>query len=218
MPRFCVCAWVAINLELGFLVHNAFVSDLVLWFKVLNMGLKRFDRIVLVVWLISAVVIIFLLNNIDSIVHFDLYNYGLQMSTDWANPYWTYLRLSYVLLGVSMALSGIALVSSFLNVGKVTVERNVAPQRLRPPVQVAERQPQQMELKRTEANNSNSEIACLQCGRVFGRALVMLDFHGGKNQLVSVCPYCSHVLGQANDAKCKNEDFYVATDHEKARQ
>jgi uncharacterized Zn-finger protein len=213
-----VCVWVAINLELGFLVHNAFVSDIVLQFKVLNMGLKRFDQIVVVVWLISAVVIIFLLNNIDSIVHVDLYNYGLQMSTDWANPYWTYLRLSYVLLGVPMALSGIALASSFLNVKKVTDRRNVAPQRLRPQAQVAREQPQQMELKRTEAINSNSEIVCPQCGKVFGKALVMLDFHGGKNQLVSVCPYCSHVLGQANDAKCKNESFYVTTDHEKTHQ
>jgi hypothetical protein len=40
--------------------------------------------------------------------------------------------------------------------------------------------------------------------------LVMLDFHDGKNQLVSVCPYCNHVLGNTNEEKSRTADFHVA--------
>jgi len=188
------------------------------------MGLKRmlnnnwFTRVVLLSSIISGVAIFILFKNMELIVHGQLYYYGLRFSPDWADPYRVYTWLIYVSLGLPMALSGIALASSFLNVEKVTDERNAVPQKLRAQPMVAKGQPQQMELRRTEASNSNSEIVCPQCGKVFGKALVMLDFHGGKNQLVSVCPYCSHVLGKANDAKCKNEDFFVATDHEKTRQ
>jgi hypothetical protein len=37
--------------------------------------------------------------------------------------------------------------------------------------------------------------SCPHCKKIFSRALVMLDFRGGKNRLVSVCPYCNYVLG-----------------------
>jgi len=43
-------------------------------------------------------------------------------------------------------------------------------------------------------NNNADGIHCPNCGKVFSRALVMLDFRGGKHKLVSVCPYCNYVL------------------------
>jgi uncharacterized Zn-finger protein len=102
-----------------------------------------------------------------------------------------------------MALSGLALVSSFLKVEKVPEKEYIVPQRLRPPQIVAKVESQRIireEPERVE-NGNNGEISCPRCKRVFGRALVMLDFHSGKNQLVSVCPYCNYVLGKDNDAK-----------------
>jgi len=45
-----------------------------------------------------AIIIIFLLLKIDSIIHNNLYSYGLQFSYEWANPYWLYLRLTLCLL------------------------------------------------------------------------------------------------------------------------
>jgi len=37
---------------------------------------------------------------LDQIVHGTLYNYGLQFSYNWANPYWTLLRITQVLLTI----------------------------------------------------------------------------------------------------------------------
>lgn len=61
--------------------------------------------LLLTLWIISAIVTIILLHNIDQIVHGDLYNFGLQFSNDWAEPYWIYLRLNYIILGFPIALS-----------------------------------------------------------------------------------------------------------------
>jgi len=41
--------------------------------------------------------------------------------------------------------------------------------------------------------------SCPKCKKVFGKPLVMLDFSGGKTRLVNVCPYCSFVLGSADE-------------------
>ncbi len=49
----------------------------------------------LIVWLIFIVVFYLLLSKIDLIVHYDLYNYGLQFSLAWAQPYWAVLALCF---------------------------------------------------------------------------------------------------------------------------
>jgi hypothetical protein len=41
-----------------------------------------------------------LLLQLDSIVHLDLYNYGLQFSEKWATSYWIYMRLSLTIIGI----------------------------------------------------------------------------------------------------------------------
>ena len=45
------------------------------------------------------------------------------------------------------------------------------------------------------ANSVTNGTSYPHCNKIFSRALVMLDFRGGKNRLVSVCPYCNYVLG-----------------------
>lgn len=176
-------------------------------------------RIVFLTWIICAVVMIILLNSIDLIVHGDLYNYGLQMSTDWANPYWTYLRLNYVLLGVPMALSLIAIAIGFIG-KRARVVTSVAKPRPNPQ-RVVSRQLEQKEINRSNIKrpvcreNGNMLISCPSCKKVFGRPLVMLNFEGGKTKLVNVCPYCNHVLGSAEDEKKSNTDFQIATGNKK---
>jgi len=50
----------------------------------------------------------------------------------------------------------------------------------------------------------------------------MLDFSGGKTRLVNVCPYCSHVLGSADNSeveKRKNGGIeFVDLDRRKVEQ
>ena len=53
---------------------------------------------------IAAGIISFLfLGLLDRLVHKDLYSYGLQFSYEWANRYWTYMRLAVVCVGVFVA-------------------------------------------------------------------------------------------------------------------
>ena len=90
------------------------------------MGLKRllsgngFTRLVLVSWIIGAISILVLFKNMELIVHGQLYYYGLRFSADWADPYRIYTWLLFLCLGLPMALSGLALVSSFFKVEEVS--------------------------------------------------------------------------------------------------
>jgi uncharacterized Zn-finger protein len=183
------------------------------------MNLKRLYQIVLALWLISAVSMILLLNNIDSIVHGDLYNYGLQMSTEWANPYWTYLRLSYVLLGVPMALSLLAIAAGFRRTReRVTASVTKPPQWQKKPKRVVYQTPTQKEEIRSSdksREDGSMVISCPACKKVFSRPLVMLNFEGGKTKLVNVCPYCNRVLGSAENGDSSNIDFHITDSHKR---
>jgi hypothetical protein len=185
------------------------------------MGIKRmvsgnwFTRLALATTIACAVSVYFLFKNMESIVHGQLYYYGLTFSPDWADPYRVYTWLIYLCLGMPMALCGLAIVTSFLKTGKAPEKKDVVPTRLPQQPQVAKAPPRQIvaeEPKKVEKGNSGVNgdgIPCPHCGRVFGRALVMLDFHGGKKRLVSVCPYCNHVVGKTTDANGANENFHV---------
>ena len=179
-------------------------------------GNNGFYRIVLATWIISAVVMIFLLNNIDSIVHGDLYNYGLQMSTEWANPYWTYLRLNYVLLGIPIALSVFAIAIGSIGKNDRVAKSVAKPQPQPKPQQVVCQAPKQREDSRSSNDGTvlkedgTMVISCPNCKKVFSRPLVMLNFEGGKTRLVNVCPYCNHLLGNAENEETAKSDFQIA--------
>lgn len=146
-----------------------------------------FVRVVLVLWLVSAVFVVYLLVKVDWIVHNQLYDFGLQFSLDWALGYWAVVRAIFVFLAVPIFLS----VAYFgLEFWRFARGREVAVRRKpSPPVS-----------KRVEATRENHMlISCPKCKRVFTKPLVMLDFSGGKTRLVNVCPYCNHVLGCADE-------------------
>ena len=187
------------------------------------MGLKRmlsgkwFTRLVLISWIICAVSILLVFKNMELIVHGQLYYYGLVFSPDWADAYRIFTWVIFLCLGLPMALSGLALVSSFLKVEKVPKRENIVPQRVGPPRGVTKVESRQIvkEVPRRVENSigagNNSGISCPHCKKVFGKALVMLDFRGGKNRMVSVCPYCNNVLGYTSEEKAANESFHVPT-------
>ena len=178
---------------------------------------KRFTRLVLISWIICAVSILVVFKNMELIVHGQLYYYGLVFSPDWADAYRIFTWLIFLCLGLPMALSGVALVSSFFKVEEVPKRENVVPQRIGPPrgvvkvesPQIVKEVPRRVENSNSVSNGSG--IPCPNCKKVFSRALVMLDFRGGKNRMVSVCPYCNYTLGYRSEEKAVNEGFYVAT-------
>jgi uncharacterized Zn-finger protein len=75
--------------------------------------LWRISRIILGVWIVNGFLIIYLITQIDNMVNVQLYNFGLQYSSLWADPYWINSRLIMALLGVSMALSVVVFLAGF---------------------------------------------------------------------------------------------------------
>ncbi|HVP92513.1 MAG TPA: hypothetical protein VMS94_02090 [Acidobacteriota bacterium] len=159
-----------------------------------------FGKIILVFWLFSSAFLVYLLGVIDSIVHGELYNFGLQFNVAWANPYWNALHLIYVFLAVSAALSVLVLIAGF---GKTGDEDRVVRRVVN---KVSNPQPQ-------TANERSVLIRCVHCGKVFSKPGTMLDFSNGKPQLANVCPYCEHVLGKP-DEKHPNESVRAEFEEE----
>jgi hypothetical protein len=148
-------------------------------------------RIAILVWVVSAVFVAFLVSKLNGIVHGDLYNYGLQFNPGWAMPYWGIERFIYIGLAVPAVLSGVALVLDFWRSAKGNV----------PEVKYVKNKPVAESVKPQALNGKDNAmvISCPKCHKVFGKPLSMLDFSAGKTQLVNVCPYCNHVLGNAED-------------------
>jgi uncharacterized Zn-finger protein len=164
---------------------------------------------------IGAIIVLVVFKNMELIVHGQLYNYGLVFSSEWADSYRVFTWLIYICLGTQMALSGVALISTFLGAEEVPEGKSVVQQLVKQPQVVkAGSQPVVREVPKTVENNL-SGIPCPYCKKVFSKALVMLDFSGGKNRLVSVCPYCNKVLGITSKEKSANGNVSVATSSEK---
>jgi hypothetical protein len=193
---------------------------------------KWFTRIVLVSWIICAAAILVVFKNMELIVHGQLYDYGLLFSPEWADGYRVLTWMIFICVGVPMALSGIALASSFLNFEELPKREDIVPRRAGPPLGITKpgspqasstrkplqaQQPVRETVRRVDNGNCVG-ISCPECKKVFGKALVMLDFRSGSNRMVSVCPYCNAVLGYTSEEQSKNESYYVDTSDKKIMQ
>jgi hypothetical protein len=177
---------------------------------------RWFIRIALISWLVSAVSIFVLLKDIELIVHGQLYYYGLIFNAAWADPYRFYTWMIFLCLGLPMALSAVALIFSFSKENKVLEKKIVVTQKVAAPQlvpRVVTKTPQQpvRKVSPMAENGNGSGISCPHCHKVFSRALVMLDFRGGNHKLVSVCPYCNHVLGKPSEEKRDYSNVHVAS-------
>ncbi|MCJ7714448.1 hypothetical protein MUO66_08335 [Candidatus Bathyarchaeota archaeon] len=173
------------------------------------------DRVIITAWISSAILVIFMLTNLDVIVNGTLYGFGLQFSNEWGEPYWMYLRLSYAFLGVSSCLGFLALMIGFyrskssapetstIAVNK-SIKNNSKIDVIKP--QKAEQTPKR---KNESKEENNMIISCPNCKKVFGRPLVMLNFEGGKTKLVNVCPYCNNSLDQTDDSEKSDTEVHI---------
>ena len=188
-----------------------------------------FTRLVLVSCMISSISIYFVFKNMEFIVHGQLYDFGLVFSPEWADGYRVFTWLVFAFLSVPMILSGIALASSFLNIAEMPKKEKVVPQKAGKSIGVTKLhhvgsqpahpvtptpkvgQSANGKIKKVGSGNGNCiGISCPECKKVFGRALVMLDFRSGSNRLVSVCPYCNNVLGFTDEKETKEDNVHVA--------
>ena len=175
----------------------------------------RFNRVfiaVLLVWIVSAAFGIYLLNRFDTLIHSQLYSFGLEFDHAWADIYYIYTQLMYIALVVPIALSVLSIAAGFKRQTKKTSESapKLIPNLTKPRPQPAV--PQDLKAKSKENKN---DMCCPSCKKVISRPLVTLNFEDGKNRLDNVCPYCNHVLGTAENNKTSKSDFQIADSDKK---
>lgn len=175
----------------------------------------KFNRVVIVALLCciaSAALSMYVLTRFDTLIHGQLYDYGLRFDSAWADAYYSYSQLMYISLGVPIALSFAVILIGFKSINeknpaaptvkpKLSQPQPVTRPQLKPAIRtqspaVTLQKPKPQEAKAKSKNTTG--VTCPSCKKVFGRPLVMLNFEDGKNSLVNVCPYCSHVLGKAD--------------------
>jgi uncharacterized Zn-finger protein len=155
-----------------------------------------FQRIVLLAWIGCSSLVFLSQKTIDVIVNKTLYNYGLQFSEAWHQPYWTYANVLYYSQYACIVLTCVALFAGFL---KKEEDQKEPPKIREETVRNA--------FAREETSGRGIVIACSSCKRNVSKPLVMLDFTEGKAKLVNVCPYCNSILGSAE--KQSDQDIIV---------
>ncbi len=140
--------------------------------------------IALLVWIVAlfaAVSAAYLLKVIDSIVHSQLYLFGLRFSPEWANPYWTVSKISLALLGLIAAVASINIIYLVWN-------------RLKGPrmAKVAQKTREEAKEEATQPRAAvPSLFQCTSCGRSISHPLRMLDFHSQRPKMINICPFCN---------------------------
>jgi hypothetical protein len=169
---------------------------------------------------VSAVLAIYGLFWLDNIVHGTLYNYGLQFSYEWANPYWSVLRTVQALIGLTAVFSAVSYVYMYRTYTLVK-RRKHEETRAKTEVEVETKRekkivslppsptptftpiPSTRELEpepvsvRDKAEKADGLIRCNHCNRVFSQPLRMLDFHAERPRIISICPFCNEVVQPA---------------------
>jgi hypothetical protein len=174
----------------------------------------------------SAVVSIYLLSRFDTLVHGQLYDYGLRFDPAWADAYYSYSQLMYIALGAPIALCFVAILIGFKTIKEQSPPKPTLKPKLAQPQPVARPQPRTVVRPQTPAVTRQGHktpevkaqikekpnfagVTCPSCKKVFGRPLVMLNFENGKNRLVNVCPYCSYELGPAENKQEHKSRFNI---------
>jgi uncharacterized Zn-finger protein len=155
---------------------------------------------VLLVWIASAAVGIYVLTRFDTLIHSQLYNFGLEFDHAWADTYYFYMQLMYIALTVPIALSILSIAAGFKRQTNKTREPTI---KLEPRLAQPQPRPVICEERKAKAKENEQLFSCPNCKKTFSRPLVMLHFELGKNKLMNVCPYCSHVLESAANKRTR---------------
>lgn len=96
----------------------------------MKLGLnKKIFLITLTLFIFVDIVSLFLLSNINQIVHGDLYNYGLRFSTDWSYNYWINIDATLITVWTSIFLSifliGLLYFRDFKNNKKILITNTI---------------------------------------------------------------------------------------------
>jgi len=142
--------------------------------------------------LAATVSAVYCLTLLDKIVHGTLYDYGLQFSYDWANPYWMMLRIVEGFIGLAVVFTVVSVVYVYrkyiyskpqvLQTGIEKSEKRVISSSVQEPEPLS------------EAQRVGGLVKCTHCNRVFAQPLRMLDFHSERPRIINICPFCNEVI------------------------
>jgi len=129
---------------------------------------------------------------LDNIVHGTLYNFGLQFSYDWANPYWMLLRIvlaMMVLAAVFNVVSFVYVYRKYIYTKPQATETRVEKKVISSPTSTV------LETETpSETQKMGGLVKCTHCNRVFAQPLRMLDFHSDRPRIINICPFCNEVI------------------------
>jgi hypothetical protein len=169
---------------------------------------------------ISAALAVYGLFWLDNIVHGTLYDYGLQFSYEWANPYWSVLRTVQALIGLTAVFSVVSylyMYRTYTLVKRRKHEKTIAKTEVdvetehekrvvslppsptptfTPIPSTRELEPEPVSVS-GKAERADGLVRCNHCNRVFSQPLRMLDFHAERPRIISICPFCNEVVQPA---------------------
>jgi hypothetical protein len=185
--------------------------------------------IIAVTTLVSAA---YTLAQIDQLVNTTLYSYELQFSYGWADPYWTLLRVTWMLLATCAIAITINTVLIVRSGSKEKPHRwETAPTRkavvdTRPTIQTKEKTrppsiapgpppppkpaPKQVPTTPSAPSYASSDLPtmfrCSHCGKAFTQPLRMLNFQVDPPRIVNVCPFCNETMPSGPTDKESKQD------------
>jgi len=129
---------------------------------------------------------------LDKIVHGTLYDYGLQFSYDWANPYWMLLKIVQAMIVLAAVFNVVSLVYVYR---KYIYTK---PQMTETRSEKSEKKVVSPTILETETPSETQKmgglVKCTHCNRVFAQPLRMLDFHSDRPRIINICPFCNEVI------------------------
>jgi hypothetical protein len=141
---------------------------------------------------------------LDKIVHGTLYNYGLKFSYDWANPYWTLLRIVQAMIALAAVFNVVSSVYVYRKyiytkprvplVRSEKSEKKIISSPISPPISSPIPKPEMPSETPSETPKMGGLVKCTHCNKVFAQPLRMLDFHSDRPRIVNICPFCNEVI------------------------
>jgi hypothetical protein len=190
---------------------------------------RLLPTIITVTALVSAA---YTLTLVDQFINSTLYSYGLVFNYNWADPYWTLLRITWALLAtcaVAITINAAVIIRSGSKEKQKNIEtlpirrmtgdtRPILQTREKPrptsitpgppssPKPTPKPTPTQAPAPSYTSPEAPALFKCTHCGKTFTQPLRMLNFQVDPPRIVNVCPFCNETMPSGSASKETDHD------------